>query len=111
MLFRSVMYAGKIVEKAAVDDLFACPLHPYTRGLLESVPRIDNAGRRRLYSIPGAPPNLVDLPQGCSFRPRCDKAMEICQREIPREVSMQKDKGSAPRSVCCWLYDPERRGV
>jgi oligopeptide transport system ATP-binding protein len=106
-----VMYAGKIVEKAYVDDLFAEPLHPYTRGLLESVPRIDNAGRHRLYSIPGAPPNLVDLPQGCPFRPRCDRAMEICGLKFPRDVMMRKGEGATPRSVCCWLYDSEGQGA
>lgn len=97
-----VMYAGKIVEKASVDELFARPLHPYTKGLLESVPRIDAGARRRLYSIPGAPPNLAGLPPGCPFKPRCDRAMEICGREMPLELSL--GASAEPRSVRCWLY-------
>ncbi len=98
-----VMYAGKIVEKAGVDELFREPKHPYTRGLLDSIPRIDVAGRHRLYSIPGAPPNLVDMPPGCPFRPRCDRAMDICGREFPPETFIESP-GSAPRSVRCWLH-------
>ncbi|TXT49351.1 MAG: peptide/nickel transport system ATP-binding protein [Spirochaetes bacterium] len=102
-----VMYAGKIVEKASVDDLFAQPLHPYTKGLLDSIPRIDAGSRKRLYSIPGSPPNLASLPPGCPFRPRCDKAMEICGREMPPETSL----GDAPRSVRCWLYASGEGGL
>lgn len=96
-----VMYAGKIVEKAGVDDLFYEPKHPYTKGLLESIPRIDIAGRERLYSIPGAPPNLVDMPAGCPFYPRCEHGMELCTKAFPPETAMA---GREPRSVCCWLY-------
>jgi oligopeptide/dipeptide ABC transporter ATP-binding protein len=98
-----VMYAGKIVEKAAVDELFRDPKHPYTIGLLDSIPRVDQAGKKRLYSIPGAPPNLAGLPAGCAFRPRCDKALEICAREFPPETELG-EAGGAPRSVCCWLH-------
>jgi oligopeptide transport system ATP-binding protein len=98
-----VMYAGKIVEKAGVDELFREPKHPYTRGLLDSIPRIDVAGRHRLYSIPGAPPNLVDMPPGCPFKPRCDRAMDICGREFPPETFMESS-GGAQRSVRCWLH-------
>ncbi len=94
-----VMYAGHIVEKAGVDELFRDPKHPYTRGLLDSIPRIDRAGKDRLYSIPGAPPNLVSLPAGCPFMPRCDRAMEICGREFPPEVAL-----AGGRSVRCWLH-------
>jgi oligopeptide/dipeptide ABC transporter ATP-binding protein len=95
-----VMYAGHIVEKAGVDELFRDPKHPYTRGLLDSIPRIDRAGKDRLYSIPGAPPNLVSLPAGCPFMPRCDRAMPVCGREFPPEVALE-DGG---RSVRCWLH-------
>jgi len=98
-----VMYAGHIVEKAGVDELFSDPKHPYTRGLLDSVPRIDSAWRRRLYSIPGAPPNLVQLPAGCPFRPRCERAMDICGREFPPETVFG-EAGGAPRAVRCWLH-------
>jgi len=104
-----VMYAGHIVEKAGVDELFSDPKHPYTRGLLDSVPRIDSAWRRRLYSIPGAPPNLVQLPAGCPFRPRCERAMDICGREFPPETVFG-EAGGAPRSVRCWLHVPRDAG-
>lgn len=99
-----VMYAGRIVEKAAVDDLFYDPKHPYTRGLLDSIPRTDRAGPQRLYSIPGAPPSLYDMPEACPFNPRCAHAMDICRRAYPPEVEMH---GSSPRTVSCWLHAKE----
>jgi oligopeptide/dipeptide ABC transporter ATP-binding protein len=104
-----VMYAGRIVEKASVDELFRDPKHPYTRGLLDSVPRIDSAGRHRLYSIPGAPPNLVELPKGCSFYPRCEHGMDICAKEFPPETDFG-EVGGASRSVRCWLHVPREGG-
>ncbi len=100
-----VMYAGKIVEKAGVDELFRDPKHPYTIGLLASIPRIDSAGKQRLHSIAGAPPNLVDLPAGCPFHPRCERGMDICTKAFPPETDFGED-GGAPRSVCCWLHVP-----
>jgi oligopeptide/dipeptide ABC transporter ATP-binding protein len=99
-----VMYAGRIVERALVDDLFYDPLHPYTRGLLDSIPRVDRPGSERLYSIPGAPPDLVDLPECCPFHPRCPKAMGICRRAYPPETAAV---GRAPRTVNCWLHVKE----
>jgi oligopeptide/dipeptide ABC transporter ATP-binding protein len=102
-----VMYAGRIVEKAVVDDLFYEPLHPYTRGLLDSIPRLDRAaaygreGEGRLHSIPGSPPSLVDMPDCCPFHPRCPKVMDICRRAYPPEA---KPPGRAPRTVNCWLH-------
>jgi oligopeptide transport system ATP-binding protein len=100
-----VMYAGKIVEKAAVDDLFREPLHPYTKGLLASIPRIDMENRGRLYSIPGSPPNLVNMPECCAFHDRCEFAKEICGRSSPPEHSLDGKNGE--RSVRCWLYEKE----
>ncbi len=79
----SVMYAGRFVEEATVDDLFARPRHPYTLGLLESIPRLDEAATARLTPIVGQPPDLVDLPPGCAFRPRCPYAIEQCAKEEP----------------------------
>ncbi len=79
----NVMYAGRFVEKATVDDLFARPRHPYTLGLLESVPRLDEAATTRLTPIEGQPPDLVDLPPGCAFRPRCPFAIDRCKAEEP----------------------------
>jgi oligopeptide transport system ATP-binding protein len=78
----NVMYAGKFVEEALVDDLFERPRHPYTRGLLQSIPRLDAAGDR-LTPIEGQPPDLVRLSSGCTFHPRCPNALEICPQIYP----------------------------
>jgi peptide/nickel transport system ATP-binding protein len=78
-----VMYAGKLVEKGSVDDVFYRPRMPYTLGLLGSLPRLDEAGRERLTPIVGAPPSLLNLPPGCPFTPRCPLAQDICDREEP----------------------------
>jgi oligopeptide transport system ATP-binding protein len=78
-----VMYAGNIVEKGAVRDLFKDPQHPYTQGLLESMPRLDETEATRLMTIGGQPPNLQNLPSGCSFRDRCRYAFERCPVERP----------------------------
>ena len=86
----AVMYAGKIVEEAPVEELFARPRHPYTQGLIRSIPRVDKAGiKTRLEAIPGTVPSLLDLPPGCRFAPRCRFAMPICSQAIPplREVA------------------------
>ena len=76
-----VMYAGKLVELASVDQIFANPRHPYTRLLISSLP--DTAGKRRLQGIPGLPPSLLAIPPGCPFMPRCPEAMEVCGVEVP----------------------------
>ncbi|MFG6444186.1 ABC transporter ATP-binding protein [Microbacterium sp. P07] len=78
----AVMYAGRMVEKGTVFELFERPAHPYTRGLLRSVPRPDR-DEEALWAIPGAPPNLLDLPVGCSFRTRCDAAIGLCATARP----------------------------
>jgi oligopeptide/dipeptide ABC transporter ATP-binding protein len=75
-----VMYAGRVVERTDVSSLFLRPTHPYTFGLLQSIPR---HGQDRLVPIPGSPPNMIRPPQGCAFRPRCPHADEMCEREIP----------------------------
>ncbi|MDO4550425.1 MAG: ABC transporter ATP-binding protein [Planctomycetia bacterium] len=78
-----VMYAGRIVEQTDVHTLFKMPRHPYTRGLLASMPRLDEQEGTRLSPIPGHPPNLAELPSGCAFHPRCPLATERCHREVP----------------------------
>jgi oligopeptide/dipeptide ABC transporter ATP-binding protein len=78
-----VMYAGKLVEKGSIDDVFYEPRMPYTLGLLGSLPRLDETGRERLTPIVGSPPSLLNLPPGCPFTPRCPLAQDICEREEP----------------------------
>ncbi len=84
-----VMYAGRVVEEASVKELFDNPLHPYTQGLMESLPRLETGkARRRLRAIPGLVPNLLELPTGCKFAPRCPKVVEQCWPTEPelREI-------------------------
>ncbi|MFW6374701.1 MAG: ABC transporter ATP-binding protein [Thermodesulfobacteriota bacterium] len=98
----AVMYAGKIVEQADVFSIFEDPKHPYTRGLLASVPRLgerSTGGRRRLREVAGIVPSLYDLPAGCSFHPRCPEAMDICLKKRPDLL----DVGEG-HLVQCWLY-------
>ena len=78
-----VMYGGQVMECAPLDDIFAHPRHPYTRGLLRSVPRLDGAGETRLATIPGNPPDLLHLPVGCPFSPRCPDVRDICHSDRP----------------------------
>lgn len=89
----AVMYAGHLVEEAPTRDLFAHPTHPYTRGLLESVPRLDQPGKR-LDPVPGAPPRPIDLPEGCPFQPRCPLADAACR-------VMPKCTGTADHKAAC----------
>ena len=78
-----VMYAGRIVETAPARELYANPRHPYTRGLMQAVPRLDDETERRLVPIDGQPPDLADLPPGCAFAPRCKHVMDRCRAERP----------------------------
>ncbi|MCL5406233.1 MAG: ABC transporter ATP-binding protein [Deltaproteobacteria bacterium] len=95
-----VMYTGRIVEKAAVKDLFENPLHPYTQGLMRSVPgRADGEGRKRLEAIPGVVPSLLALPPGCKFNTRCPFSFDRCFLEEP---GLEAPAGGHP--VRCWLY-------
>src|SRR5215470_12704523 len=98
-----VMYAGKVVEEASVEQLFAAPRHPYTQGLIRSIPRIDTAATRksRLESIAGVVPSPVDPMPGCRFAPRCPFARAACREAVPplREIA-------AAHKVACVLYGP-----
>ncbi|MFB4194981.1 ABC transporter ATP-binding protein [Streptomyces carpaticus] len=90
----AVMYAGKIVEHAPVDALYKRPAHPYTKGLLESIPRLDRKGQD-LYAIKGLPPNLARIPPGCSFHPRCPIARDRCAVDVPPLYEVAPDRSSA----------------
>ncbi|MET8560343.1 ABC transporter ATP-binding protein [Streptomyces flaveolus] len=90
----AVMYAGRIVESAPVHDLYKAPAHPYTRGLLDSIPRLDHKGRQ-LYAIKGLPPNLTHIPPGCSFHPRCPMARDVCRTDEPPLYEVSDQRGSA----------------
>jgi oligopeptide transport system ATP-binding protein len=83
------MYAGEAIECGSVEQIYYDPKHPYTKGLLESVPRLDRVENEELEVIPGNPPNLLSLPEGCKFRDRCPRAYEACIQEPP----MQLDEG------------------
>ena len=95
----SVMYAGRIVEQGNVNDIFYRPQHPYTKGLLTSIPRLDEDGRERLIPIEGTPIDLLDPPKGCNFGPRCSECMKICLREKPPFAEVGDGHISA-----CWLH-------
>ncbi len=92
-----VMYAGKIVEKANIFDLFKKPLHPYTTALLQSRVKKEYKGKQLPY-VPGTVPAANKFPEGCRFHPRCARAMKICSQKEPPEISFEKS------SVSCWLY-------
>jgi peptide/nickel transport system ATP-binding protein/oligopeptide transport system ATP-binding protein len=92
-----VMYGGKIVEEAKVTDLYATPLHPYTQGLLESLPRLDLKDQE-LVSIKGSPPNLYAEPTGCSFAPRCEFAFDRCHNEVPQLLEAESEH----KVACFW---------
>jgi peptide/nickel transport system ATP-binding protein len=90
----AVMYAGRIVEHAGVFDLYASPAHPYTKGLLGSIPRLDQRGQE-LTTIKGLPPNLMRIPPGCPFHPRCPYVQPICTTAVPPDVHVAPGRWSA----------------
>ncbi len=94
-----VMYSGRVVERGSKREIFYDPQHPYTWGLLGSIPRLDRPKPKKLHSIEGAPPSLINLPRGCKFRPRCPHAFEKCHEE-PELKSRVEAKGHLDR---CWL--------
>jgi oligopeptide transport system ATP-binding protein len=97
-----VMYAGKIMESGTVDDIFLNPLHPYSWGLLKSVPRLDAvSNEKKLSAIPGYPPDLFSPPVGCPFAARCNCSMEICYEAMPKMTEV-----SNGHQVACWLTHP-----
>ena len=93
-----VMYAGKMVEQGPVDDIFYSPAHPYTEGLLRSMPRVDAESHERLIPIEGTPVDMLNPPEGCPFAPRCEHCMKICLQKMPPYVDVGEEHRSA-----CWL--------
>jgi oligopeptide transport system ATP-binding protein len=93
----NVMYAGRIIETGTAKEIFANPKHPYTLGLLRSVPRLDESRKEKLEPIEGVPPDLVNLPKGCSFYPRCRFHVEKCLEESPPLMLVNEDHFAA-----CW---------
>ncbi|WP_405642174.1 ABC transporter ATP-binding protein [Streptomyces uncialis] len=100
----AVMYAGRIVETAPVHDIYKAPAHPYTKGLLESIPRLDQKGQE-LFAIKGLPPNLMHIPSGCAFHPRCPMAQDICRTDEPPLAEV-----SAERRSACHFWRETLRG-
>jgi peptide/nickel transport system ATP-binding protein len=96
----AVMYSGRVVEIGSVEKVIKTPHHPYTTGLMQSIPRIGGKDRR-LTQIEGAMPRLTDLPDGCAFHPRCSKAMDVCRRDRPAPLSVDSGK------VACHLFQEE----
>lgn len=97
-----VMYGGLVMEESPIDELFANPRHPYTRGLLNSIPSITQDKARRLTPIAGSPPDMIHPPAGCPFAPRCPYARVICENRLPPETVL----GEGRRSMC-WLHAPD----
>jgi len=102
-----VMYAGSIVETASTEEIFANPRHPYTVGLMKSIPRLDARERERLEPIRGLPPDLIDLPDICPFVPRCDYAREKCEQKRPPLL----DVGPGHKSACWFWEEVTKDGV
>jgi oligopeptide/dipeptide ABC transporter ATP-binding protein len=103
-----VMYAGYIIEEAPVKELYAHPTHPYTIGLIGSLPSLTTDERKRLVSIPGAPPILLEKPVGCPFAERCTYAFDRCRQENPPLLSL----GSLHRVACWWdVHEGRERSV
>lgn len=97
-----VMYGGLVMEEARIDDIFENPKHPYTLGLLASIPKLEQDKGQRLSPIPGSPPDMTNPPAGCPFAPRCPYARNICAAECPEFIEVEEGHRSR-----CWLLDPE----
>ncbi|MFC5169374.1 ABC transporter ATP-binding protein [Streptomyces mutomycini] len=90
----AVMYAGRIVETSPVHEIYKAPAHPYTKGLLRSIPRLDQKGQE-LYAVKGLPPNLLHIPPGCAFHPRCPMAQAVCRTDVPPLYTVDEERRSA----------------
>ncbi|WP_253916600.1 ABC transporter ATP-binding protein [Streptomyces sp. MNP-20] len=105
----AVMYAGRIVEKAPVHEIYQAPAHPYTRGLLDSIPRLDQKGQD-LYAIKGLPPNLTNIPPGCAFNPRCPMAQDVCRTDEPPLAPVTYEGLAGERRSACHFWKECLRG-
>ncbi|MFF5702173.1 ABC transporter ATP-binding protein [Streptomyces sp. NPDC012794] len=107
----AVMYGGRIVETAPVHEIYSRPAHPYTRGLLDSIPRLDQKGQE-LYAIKGLPPNLLNIPPGCAFNPRCPKAQDVCRTDVPvlHQVTEQDGTELPGRGSACHFWKEQIHG-
>ncbi|MCD0485810.1 ABC transporter ATP-binding protein [Streptacidiphilus sp. ASG 303] len=107
----AVMYAGRIVETAPVHQLYKNPAHPYTKGLLQSIPRLDQKGQE-LYAIKGLPPNLLRIPSGCAFNPRCEMAQDVCRTDVPALHRVTDADGAelVGRGSACHFWKETLRG-
>ena len=97
-----VMYGGLIMEQAPINEIFDNPKHPYTLGLLASIPRLNQDKSKRLVPIAGSPPDMINPPKGCPFAPRCPYARNICAAECPEFTKISPEHSSR-----CWLLDPQ----
>src|SRR6056297_467242 len=93
----AVMYGGKIIEKGFIEKIYHDPMHPYTKGLINCIPNIE-VEQKKLQTMPGNPPDLIDPPKGCRFSPRCPEVMDICRKKLPKLEKYQDHE------VACWLY-------
>ena len=100
-----VMYGGRVCERGTAEDIFYRPAHEYTKGLLKSIPSVDRMGEK-LIPIPGTPINLLNMPKGCAFCPRCENAMKICIEEVPPEIQMPDGHFAS-----CWMSVKEQMGA
>ena len=98
-----IMYAGKIVEEATTEKVYGQPFHPYTRFLINSLPKFGDKSVR--VSVPGSPPSLANLPSGCPFHPRCPQVMDICRKEMPGFTQLGVD-----HRVACWMTGGDANG-
>ena len=101
-----VMYAGRVCERGTASEIFYNPHHEYTRGLLRSIPNIERDDKQRLVPIAGTPVDLLNLPAGCAFAPRCERAMKVCLSQFPPECWVAKD-----HIASCWVNNLENRGT
>ncbi|WP_232696060.1 ABC transporter ATP-binding protein [Brevibacillus daliensis] len=101
-----VMYGGTIVEEGTIREIFYQPKHPYTWGLIKSIPTVSTGKREKLIPIPGSPPDLIAPPKGCPFTARCEYAMKICEKIPPQQITLSETHRAA-----CWLMHPKASGV